>query len=338
MARPRGSKDKQKRKERKIFSGAEERMMVKDYEDGVRPSIIRKKYGISKSAFWNMLKTRNVAPLVSHADIKEWEKIDEEKDKDMSGIYAICFVPKEAEIINHIRIYIGSSHDVCSRKKTHYYLLNNGKHKNTTMQRDFVEGNYNVGFYLVEQVEEDKLLEREQFYLHRWNNICLYNQWKQEYINELLPYLNKAIKSKGYTERFEYSETNSYEGTPCKESIRIEKSGYGELKVTIDGKAKYFRKHRIAYWEKTGEYPHLIRHKCNNPKCYNPDHLESGSHKQNSADKVVDFISEFKEKWKEFDGDKIKINAHFGWKGNLKIKEGLVSAQVYRWKRKLNLK
>jgi hypothetical protein len=337
MARPRGSKDKQKRKTRKIFSSAEERMMVKDYEDGVRPSIIRKKYGISKSAFWNMLKTRNVAPLVSHADIKQWEKIDEEKDKDISGIYAICFVPKDSEIINHIRLYIGSSHDIYRRKKDHEYHLNRGKHNNTAMQRDFTEENYSVGFYLIEQIEEDHLLEREQFYLHKWNSVCLYNQWKQDYLEELLPYLNKAVQNKAYRERFEYSESSFYEGTACKESIRTEKSKYGEVKVTIDGKTKYFRKHRVAYWEKTGEYPHLIRHKCNNPSCYNPDHLEAGSHKQNSDDKFVEFVSLFKEKWNEFDGDKIKVTEYFGWKKNVRLKEYSVSGQVYRWKKKLDL-
>lgn len=68
--------------------------------------------------------------------------------------------------------------------------------------------------------------------------------------------------------------------TTCKESNYIHQSGYGRLAATVDGKTKFFSKHGVAYWEKCGEYAELVRHLC-----YNPDHLASGNHRDNSLDK-----------------------------------------------------
>jgi hypothetical protein len=45
--------------------------------------------------------------------------------------------------------------------------------------------------------------------------------------------------------------------------------------------------HRIAYSIENGEIEDgmLVRHKCDNPKCINPEHLELGTHKQNMEDR-----------------------------------------------------
>ena len=58
--------------------------------------------------------------------------------------------------------------------------------------------------------------------------------------------------------------------------------GYGRIKV--DGKVA--RTHRISYEIFIGEIPEgqLIRHKCDNPACWNPSHLELGNCKENTAD------------------------------------------------------
>lgn len=44
--------------------------------------------------------------------------------------------------------------------------------------------------------------------------------------------------------------------------------------------------HRAAYEDKHGPIPTglVVRHKCDNPPCINPDHLELGTQKQNVAD------------------------------------------------------
>jgi hypothetical protein len=130
-----------------------------------------------------------------------------------------------------------------------------------------------------------------------------------------------------------------------KESNYVNKSGYGAMKVTIgeskdDGQRKYFYKHRVAYWEKYGEYPELVRHKCNNPKCYNSNHLEKGSHKENSLDKRGNFPQIFESKWLEFRGDLQKLTKHFSdrWNGTQAWNGKMVSYAVYDWEKKLNLR
>lgn len=62
-------------------------------------------------------------------------------------------------------------------------------------------------------------------------------------------------------------------------------NGYGRvaLKDTTVGA------HRVAYETWVGPIPegHLIRHKCDNKPCINPEHLETGTHADNMADKVA---------------------------------------------------
>lgn len=57
---------------------------------------------------------------------------------------------------------------------------------------------------------------------------------------------------------------------------------YGQL--SFNGKHDYT--HRIAYILAYGEIPEnlLVRHKCDNTKCCNPDHLELGTHRDNRLD------------------------------------------------------
>lgn len=58
--------------------------------------------------------------------------------------------------------------------------------------------------------------------------------------------------------------------------------GYGYMWFNGD----HNRAHRVSYFWKTGEWPEVVRHKCHNPACVNPDHLEGGSHQDNANDRV----------------------------------------------------
>lgn len=61
--------------------------------------------------------------------------------------------------------------------------------------------------------------------------------------------------------------------------------GYGKFKYG----EKYIRAHRVAYMITKGDIGEglVIMHKCDNPKCVNPDHLKPGTHADNMADKMA---------------------------------------------------
>ena len=77
-------------------------------------------------------------------------------------------------------------------------------------------------------------------------------------------------------------ENGCWEWTGCKRSKR---SGYGALKVN----GKMYPAHRLAYQLWNGEIPvgMVVRHKCDNPPCVNPEHLEIGSYKDNTNDMMA---------------------------------------------------
>lgn len=58
--------------------------------------------------------------------------------------------------------------------------------------------------------------------------------------------------------------------------------GYGS--ISFEGKNTYI--HRLIYKYVFDEDPLVIRHTCDRPNCWNPDHLKNGSHEDNVLDKV----------------------------------------------------
>ncbi len=60
--------------------------------------------------------------------------------------------------------------------------------------------------------------------------------------------------------------------------------GYGQFWAV----GHTYRSHRVAYFFAYGEIGNnLVRHKCDNPPCCNPTHLELGSNDQNMEDMVI---------------------------------------------------
>ena len=59
--------------------------------------------------------------------------------------------------------------------------------------------------------------------------------------------------------------------------------GYGRVTV----RSKQWKAHRLAYRDAWGKIPEgmIVRHKCDNPSCVNPTHLELGTDADNCRDR-----------------------------------------------------
>lgn len=61
---------------------------------------------------------------------------------------------------------------------------------------------------------------------------------------------------------------------------------YGQASTYIGGKRVTMPAHRLAYEAFVEDIPDgaLVRHKCDNPPCVNPEHLDVGTHADNTRD------------------------------------------------------
>lgn len=60
--------------------------------------------------------------------------------------------------------------------------------------------------------------------------------------------------------------------------------GYATAWIVRDGVRFTTTKHRKVHFEATGEWPEVVRHVCDNPRCIDPSHLVGGTQKDNMKD------------------------------------------------------
>lgn len=262
-------------------------------------------------------------PALNWTDLANAKEYDCENIEDECGIYCIAMSPDGHGSGFCSKFYIGSTVSTKTRIEQHIRELKNNCHYN----RDF-QGSYNSGMkiraFLLEACSESELLEAEERIRGQYCEGSLINKNRAVLLHEIRPWLEKA--------RHRFTE-NKYvvdEETGCWEWGNLSKKGYGNnFQVFVDGEPRYILPHRLSFYLSNGEYPPLIRHKCDNKSCVNPDHLESGSHRQNQLDKTKDLRKEFESLWLEYERDIKKLTDHFGWNG---------TGVALGWERKLGLR
>ena len=320
VGRPKGQTDKTKRKTRSVWK-AEHVLFLKNNWGSMSRSEIAKAvnksiHNVGRTARELKLKYKCFA-----SDISKRKSIEDLKG--VCGIYGIC---------NPLgnKIYIGSSVDCGKRIQSHQYKLKQNIHDNSNLQKEY---NEDFWFTLFETCEESELLDRESYYLHKYVREVLYNGWVTvELDDEVRPYLNRAAEILS-AKTLEINENGCH---IWKGAIDGE---YGAIQVSRQGVVKYFRAHRVSYYKEYGEYPKLIRHMCDNPKCVNPQHLQPGSYRQNNLDQSKEFDKEFEKVWVELKADAEKITEYFKWeKCRTHTNQSDISSLVYRWERKLGIR
>jgi len=323
--RPKGQKDKVKRKTKRITTAKEEAEIIKDYGAELTNKEICIKHNISESAL-HALRVRHKIPSKCFDNIGG-KSVRYEDLKGKMGIYAISTMrsPRKA--------YIGSSVNIYKRIQSHISHLNKNRHYNKKLQKDW--NNKEFVFHLLEECTEEELLKRETAIIKKLNPAILYNTWngtdapEEKYMSQIKQKImkNVIVKDDG-----------------CWESTKNIKRGYCEISYCTkdrNGRAdklKYVKAHRFMYYDATGDWAQLVRHMCDNKACCNPDHLQAGSHRQNLLDRFVEPDKEFEKVWIELGGDPVKITKRLGYKPNCKTVSGPVSASVYEREKKLGLR
>jgi|SRR6267378_597111 len=65
----------------------------------------------------------------------------------------------------------------------------------------------------------------------------------------------------------------------------IDKKGYGRIGYGESGKDRLVHRVSAEFWLPNYKSELLVCHKCDNPPCFNPEHLFQGTHLDNATDR-----------------------------------------------------
>lgn len=103
------------------------------------------------------------------------------------------------------------------------------------------------------------------------------------------PFVTKLHALRGMPAERRFARLHKKMESGCWEWIGpVEKDGYGVFSATWNGTA-YKRAHRFSWaFHNLSEIPEdmVVCHKCDNPRCVNPDHLWLGSTLENNSDRA----------------------------------------------------
>lgn len=265
-------------------------------------------------------KDEKYKPALNWSHLTNTKEYDIENIEDESGIYCIAMCPNETGCS---KFYIGSTVSTKDRIGQHIRELKTKCHYNSDFQ-EFYNSGMKIRAFLLEACSESELLETEERIRGQYCEGSLINKNRAVLLDEIQLWLEKA------RHRFTKNKYTIDKETGCWEWRNLSKTGYGNnMAVNIDGNIRYIVPHRLSFYIGYGEYPPLIRHKCDNKSCVNPDHLESGSHRQNQLDKSKDHRKDFEYWWLEYERDIKKLTEHFGWSS---------TGAALEWERKLGLR
>lgn len=257
MGRPKGSKDKTKRKTRVHGWTPEELEILSANYYSMTGSqlatLLNKSYGTVRTRALK-LELRKPCRVIPLCDIQtQWGK---------SGVYGL-----HNTTVN--MWYIGSSNNMGKRLTTHVTTLRQHKHYNRDMQAAWSNG---------DQFEAAVFIDCKVSDLLRYEGQLL--QMPNKYNKN-----SKFIRIPRNARDIAYSRINILDDSNecwlwtgyCKHN------SYPEFQY--DG--KYYQAHRAtyAYFNPDSDIDHhIVRHKCNNKRCCNPHHLELGSYHDNCQD------------------------------------------------------
>ena len=134
------------------------------------------------------------------------------------------------------KVYIGSSVNLDNRRAKHFWMLNKGIHDNEHLQNSFNKnGDTNFIFEVLENCEKETLIERENFYIEKFNsNDSSFGYNLAKVSDSRKNILNTEVKIK--LSKHNLSKNNNF----TKYSLSLIVSNFIESSLSLGSTFRYF--------------------------------------------------------------------------------------------------